>query len=70
VKISKKDYRERAARVAAGTESDDDRRLVELYADEMAGDAGETLTEIPEPVDESAPEIASMPASSKVRRTR
>lgn len=43
MKITKKDYRERAARVAAGEGSDDDRRLVELYADEMADDV-DTVT--------------------------
>lgn len=34
MKISIEEYDERAARVLAGTESDDDRRLVALYADE------------------------------------
>lgn len=54
MKITKQDYRERAARVAAGEGSDDDRRLVELYAEEMSDQLYETLTEIPEPVDEPA----------------
>lgn len=40
MKISQQEYEERAARVAAGNGSDDDRRLVELYAGEAGQQAG------------------------------